>query len=185
MDDSALRWKVLTSEYLARRPWFTVRRERVELPNGHIVPEYYVLEYPEWIGVIALTPDDRMVMVYQYRHALGRAAFELPAGACEPDDQSLLASAQRELREETGYAGTEWEHFMDISPNPATNTNLTHVFLLRNATLQSAQQLDEGENLSVHLLRREEVFGLLERGEIIQSLMAAPLWKFFYRERSR
>lgn len=64
-------WKVLKSEYLSSQPWFTVRREEVELPNGNRIPEYYIFEYPEWINVIAITKEQKFVFVSQYRHGLG------------------------------------------------------------------------------------------------------------------
>ncbi len=101
------KWKVLTSEYLAREPWFTVRHESLELPDGRRIPDYYVLEYPDWINVIAITRDGRFVFIDQYRHGLGETSYEIPAGVSEPSDGSKLAAAQRELAEETGYGGGE------------------------------------------------------------------------------
>ena len=97
------KWKVLTSEYLAREPWFTVRHESLELPDGRRIPDYYVLEYPDWINVIAITRVGRFVFIDQYRHGLGETSYEIPAGVSEPSDGSMLAAAQRELAEETGY----------------------------------------------------------------------------------
>jgi len=78
-------WKVLKSEYLSRQPWFTVRKEEVELPNGNRIPEYYIFEYPEWINVIAITKEQKFVFVSQYRHGLGITAYELCAGVCEKE----------------------------------------------------------------------------------------------------
>ena len=67
-----MKWKIVSSEYLIKRSWLTVRRDVVELPDGRINPEYYVLEYPTWINVTAITKDGQMVLVRQYRHALGQ-----------------------------------------------------------------------------------------------------------------
>ena len=64
-------WKVLTSEYLARKPWFTVRHESIELPDGRRIPDYYVFEYPDWVNVIAITKEGKFVFIDQYRHGLG------------------------------------------------------------------------------------------------------------------
>lgn len=77
-------WKVLTSEYLARKPWFTVRHESLELPDGRRIPDYYVFEYPDWINVTAVTRDGRFVLIDQYRHGLGETSYEIPAGVTEP-----------------------------------------------------------------------------------------------------
>lgn len=172
-------WKVLTSEYLARRPWFTVRHERLELPDGQQVPDYYVFEYPDWINITAITRDGRFVLIDQYRHGLGETDYEIPAGVSEPTDASMLAAAQRELAEETGYGGGEWQLLTVVAPNPATQNNLTHCFLATGVERIGEQHPDPTEDLRVHLMTRREVLGLLRRNEIRQALMAAPLWRYF------
>ncbi|MEG1980820.1 MAG: NUDIX hydrolase, partial [Victivallaceae bacterium] len=150
-----------------------------QMPNGNIIPEYYVLEYPEWVNILAITTDRQVVMIRQYRHALGKCNFELPAGVCDPEDRSILAAAQRELSEETGFGGGEWEEYMVLSANPSTHTNLTHTFIARGVTKLSAQHLEKSEDITVYLLSKDEVFELLRQGEIVQALMAAPLWRWF------
>lgn len=171
-------WKVLKSEYLAQKPWFIVRREEVELPNGNRIPEYYVFEYPEWVNVIAITKDGKYVFVSQYRHGLGSAAYELCAGVCEKEDPSPLVSAQRELLEETGYGNGNWSKLMVVGVNPSTHTNLTHCFLATDVEPVMAQHLEATEDLSVHLLTLDEVKELLLNDRIKQALHAAPLWKY-------
>jgi ADP-ribose pyrophosphatase len=177
-----LHWKVLQSEYLFKEPWLTVRRDSVELRNGHRIPAYYVLEYPEWVNVIAITKEKQFVFVRQYRHGIRSVNFELCAGVCEKEDDSPLISAQRELLEETGYGNGVWEEYMTVSANPSTMNNLCHCFLARDVEKINEQHLDETEELSIHLLSLEEVKDLLENNEIKQSLMAAPLWKLMARE---
>lgn len=180
IDDKNLRGEVLASTYLAREPWFTVRKECVQMPNGEIIKDYYVHEHPEWVNVIAVTDDKKIVMIRQYRHALGQTSFEIPAGVCESDGSSPEENAKRELLEETGYVAEKWQHFMQLSSNPATHTNLTHTFLAFGAKPAKKQELDRTECIEVHLMSFEEVFEKLKNNEIIQSLMAAPLWRFFY-----
>lgn len=85
-----------------QRPWLTARCDKVELPDGRIIPEYYVLEYPNWVNVIAITKDGRFVMEKQYRHGLGVESIAIPCGVMEKGEDPLIA-AQRELLEETGY----------------------------------------------------------------------------------
>ena len=87
-------------------------------------------------------------------------------------------SAQRELLEETGYGNGVWKEFMQISPNPSTHTNITYCFLTTDVEKISEQQLEDTENLTVHLLSLQEVKELLQQGSIRQALMAAPLWKY-------
>ena len=178
MEHKTENWKVLASEYVVRRPWLTARRDTVQLPTGVIYPEYYVLEYPDWVNVIAITTDGRFVMVEQYRHGLGGVYTELCAGCMEPGEDPLDA-ARRELAEETGYTGGTWEKFMVISGNPSTTNNLTHCYIARGVQLTEAQHLDKTEDIAVRLLTRDQILGMLQRDEMKQALMAAPLWKYF------
>ena len=119
------KWKILSSEYLVQRPWLTARRDVAELPDGRVNHEYYVLEYPDWVNMIAITKDGLIIMERQYRHALGKTCFELPCGVIE-EGETPLEAAKRELLEETGFSGGEWKEWMTLSPNPATSTNLVH-----------------------------------------------------------
>ena len=171
------KWKTLSSEYLIQRPWLTARRDSVELPDGRVHPEYYVLEYPAWVNVIAVTPENRFVMIEQYRHGLGDVFIELVAGVVE-DGEEPQAAARRELLEEAGYAGGDWELLTVLSQNPSTTTNLTYCYLARGVVKVADQHLDTTEDIAVHLLTEVEVRDLLARDAIKQSLMAAPLWKY-------
>ena len=173
------KWTVLESEYLIRRPWLTARRDKARLPDGRINNEYYVLEYPDWVNVIALTQDGQMIMERQYRHALGNTCYELPCGVIEAGETPLEA-AKRELLEETGYAGGVWTPWMVLAPNPATCNNLAHSFLAVGVEKVSGQHLDATEDIAVSLHDPAFVRALLEDNQILQALMAAPLWKYFY-----
>lgn len=171
-------WKVLESEYVIQRPWLTARREKLQLPDGRIVPEYYVLEYTEWVNVIAITKDGQFVMEKQYRHALGVDSIELPCGVAEKGEDPLTA-ARRELLEETGYGNGEWSELMTIAPNPATMTNWSHCFLAVGVEKIAEPAWDSTEDLSVHLMSEERVKSLLMNNQICQALMVAPLFKYF------
>ena len=172
------KWTTLESRYLIRRPWLTARVDKVQLPNGVVNPEHYVLEYPNWVNVIAITPEGKYVMVRQYRHAMDEVMIELCAGTCEQNEPPLQA-AQRELREETGYACGQWQEIMVIGQNPSICNNITHCFVASGVECVGSQQLDESEDIEVLLMSRDEVLGLLNRNEMLQALMAAPLWKHF------
>ncbi|MDR0824555.1 MAG: NUDIX hydrolase [Prevotella sp.] len=172
------KWKVLDSEYLFREPWLTVRRDCVELPNGNRIPQYYVLEYPDWVNTVAITRDKKFVFVRQYRHGLRCTSMELCAGVIEKEDASPMVSARRELMEETGYGNGKWEKLMVTSANPGTHTNVIHCYLATDVERLSDQNLEPTEDLSVHLLSLEEVKELLYNDKIMQSMHAAPLWKY-------
>lgn len=173
-----MKWRIVSSEYIIKRPWLTARRDTVELPDGRINPEYYVLEYPTWVNVTAITKDGEMVLVRQYRHALGQTNFEIVAGVLEGNEEPLEA-AKRELMEEAGYGGGEWKEIACISANPSTTTNLTHCFLATGVEKVSQQHLDATEDIEVYLFSQEEVKAMIQRGEFVQSLMLVPLLKYF------
>ncbi|MBD5225176.1 MAG: NUDIX hydrolase [Bacteroidales bacterium] len=172
------KWTILDSRYIIRRPWLTARCDTVQLPDGRINDEYYILEYPGWVNVIAITEDGRYLMVEQYRHGLKDYFTELVAGVIEAGEEPLDA-ARRELREETGYAGGEWELLSVLSQNPSTTNNLTYCFVAKGVRKVSGQSLDATEDIAVKILTENELKELLVADSFKQSLMAAPLWKYF------
>lgn len=171
-------WKVLKSEYLYRRPWLTARRDTVQLPNGVVNDEYYILEFPDWVNVIARTTDGDFIFIRQYRPGLRRTCYEIVAGVIDPTDASPEAAARRELYEETGYTGGTWREISVISCNPSNMNNLVHCFVAEGVKRTSTQHLEATEDITVHLLSEAEVRQLLENDEIKQALMLAPLWKY-------
>ena len=181
MKQKDMSWETLSSEYLIRRPWLTARRDVVKLPNGTVNDEFYVLEYPDWVNVLALTTDGQMVMIRQYRYGLGQAGFELVAGVID-EGETPEQAARRELLEETGFGGGGWQEVMTLSANPSTTNNLTHCFLATGVERISTQQLEPTEDIEVHIMHPDEVLGMLQRNEIKQALMAAPMWKYFAKD---
>ena len=172
------KWKTLSSEYLHRRPWLTVRKDVVQLPNGVIHDEYYVLEYPTWVNIIARTRNGKYVMVEQYRHGLHEIFTELVAGIADPGEEPIEA-ARRELLEETGYGNGEWRLNMVICANPGSQNNHTYSFIADGVEKISEQHLDTTEDVEVKLLDESEVIDLISSDKMKQALMAAPLWKYF------
>lgn len=175
-------WQVLSSEYLDNQPWFTVRKERVQLPTGVVVPEWYIFEFPRWVQVIAITKDEKFVMISQYRHGLGATNYELAAGVCE-ENEDIEQAARRELLEESGYGGGEWREFMHACPNPTNHNNIAYTFLAVGVERVSEQNTEQSEDIDVHLLSREEVRYLLDNNMIIHGLHTAPLWRWFAENR--
>ena len=176
--DDEMRWKTVSSEYVIREPWMTVRKDKMMLPDGRVKEGYWSLEYPDWINVIALTKSGEFIFERQYRHGLGIVEFEIPAGVIEKGETPLEA-ARRELMEETGFGGGNWQLFMETCQNPGTCNNITHTFLARGVEPKGERHLDDNEDIDVYLLSEAEVRGILERDEIKQSMMSAPLWKYF------
>lgn len=170
--------KVLSSSYLSHEPWFTVRKDKIQLTNGVVIPEYYVLEYPDWVNVLAITKDKKFLMVRQYRHGTGTTNYELCGGCVDKDDASPLAAAQRELLEETGFGNGKWRFNLKMSANPSTTNNWTYNFIAEDVEPIGEQHLDGGEDISFELLSLDEIKTLLQNDEIIQSMHACALWKY-------
>ena len=173
-----LDWKVLKSEYLFKRPWLTARRDVCQLPDGRINDEYYVLEYPTWINVVAITQEGEMVIIRQYRHGLGRTCYEIVAGCVEEGEEPMDA-AKRELQEETGFTGGTWSEVMQFTCNASAMNNTTHSFLAIGVEKTDKQNLDATEDIEIYTFPQERVKEMLLKGEFMQVSMIAPLYRYF------
>lgn len=165
-----MKWKILSSEYLFNDLWFKVRKDKCETPGGKIIDPYYVYEFPAWVTALPVTDDGRIIMVKQYRHALGEVCLELPGGCVDDTDKNFEEGIARELLEETGYSFSSYEYLGKISANPSTNNNLMHMFLARGGKKIADQQLDHNEEIEVELLSVEALKQLIRENKIIQSM---------------
>lgn len=172
-------WQVLDSRYsLDRSPYMVLREDTVQLANGAVIPDYFVFEYPDWVSVLAVTREGELVLIRQYRHGIAKVYYELVAGVADAG-ATLLENAQRELLEETGYGGGQWQWWASMSANPATHTNTAHIFLATGVEKVAHQDLEATEEISVCLLAPDAVRDLLNKGEVFQAIHAAALWKYF------
>ena len=165
-----LKWKTLSSEYLFTDLWFKVRKDICEAPDGRIIDPYYVYEFPEWATAFALTEDDKVIMVKQYRHPVEEVIIELPGGVVDATDKDYQKAIERELLEETGYTFTSFESLGRISANPSTNTNWMHMFLAKGGKKVAEQKLDHNEEIIVELLTIDEVKKLVKENKIVQAM---------------
>lgn len=174
-------WDVVSTSYLARKEWFTVRQEHVRLPNGAEIAEYWVSEYRPWVNVVAITTKAEVVLLRQYRHGLGAVHFEIPAGTTDAGEHDLEAAARRELAEETGYGGGRWSPLFTLSANPALQNNLTYTFLAQDVTLIDRPRPESSEDLRLHLIPVADLPALIDNGGFIQALHIAPLLRYLMR----
>jgi ADP-ribose pyrophosphatase len=170
-----LTWKKLSSYYIHKGPWATLRSDRCEMPGGHIVEDYYVLEYPNWVNAVALTEDNKILMVYQYRHAAGIVSLEIPGGVID-DGESAEQALRRELLEETGYEFNDFELLCTIYANPSTADNHTSCYLARGGKKVQEQSLDDQEEIIVETFTIAQVKQLLEDNKIAQALHCTGLF---------
>ena len=171
-------WRVLRSSYAVDDRWLRVRNDVVSAPDGTTLAPHPVIEHPDWVDVVALTADLDIVLVEQYRHAVGKVRIEFPAGTLEAGEEPL-AAIKRELLEETGHAGDDW-HLLGSAPvYPATQTNRIHSFLALNVQRVADQKLDEGELIHCHEMPFVAFVEKVAAGAIeLPALQLAGLWWF-------
>jgi 8-oxo-dGTP pyrophosphatase MutT (NUDIX family) len=166
---STMKWKVLESEYLHREEWLTVRKDKCQLPNGKIVPAFYVNEYPDWVNALGITKEGQVIMVKQYRHGIAEESIEVPGGVVEAGE-TWQDAVLREMMEETGYRFGKLEYLCRVSANPSTTNNFTHFFLATEGEKVAEQKLDDLEDVEVILMSIDELKQLVKENKIIQSL---------------
>jgi len=163
-------WKVLESKYV--HPKFRV--DACELANGKFL-DAVVFELSTWANIIALTKDNEVVLIRQYRHGAQEVLWEIPGGVVE-DGEEPLQGVKRELLEETGYTASEFIQVGKSYPNPAFQTNTVYYFLALNAEKVTGQSLDDGEDIEVHLMPMDKLIAMVQRGEFPHALMVAALF---------
>ena len=169
-------WTVRKSSYLLKDRWLTVRADSCEMPSGQMIEPFYVFEYPAWVNVVALTADDDVILVRQYRHGLQETILGLPSGTVEPADASPLEAAKRELREETGYASDRFRESGRLSANPATHTNLTYCYVATDVQPLTVPRRDDTEPIEVVVMPLQAVFEQAVSGKLPQSLHVGSLF---------
>ncbi|WP_027719469.1 NUDIX hydrolase [Desulfovirgula thermocuniculi] len=164
--------KTLHSQVIYRGKILNLRVDRVLLPNG-TEGLREVVEHAGAVAVVALTEEGEVVMVRQYRYAVGRHLLEIPAGKLE-EGEDPLQCAKRELAEETGYTARRWEPLLSFYSTPGFSSEKMHLFLARGLE-RGGQAPDEDEFLQVVKVPLAEALGMLWRGEICDAKSAAGL----------
>jgi len=166
MSDERLRpWRIVSSEYRIDTKFLRLRVDRVELPRGGVVDEYYVRESLGFCVTFALTVDGDVLLVRQYKHGAALIVTELPAGMIDADE-SPAACAARELAEETGYTGSPPEFVRTFLADPTNATAHFHLFIVRDAVLTREPQFDVTEDIEVQLVSVDEVRAMALDGRI-------------------
>jgi 8-oxo-dGTP pyrophosphatase MutT (NUDIX family) len=166
-------WDKLGSEYLGDFRIFRIRTDKSRSPRTGDEYSFFVLESPDWINVIPLTPEGKVVMIYQYRHGTEEVTLEVPGGMVDAADGDPAISAARELSEETGYVAEEIIHLGSVAPNPAFLNNRCHSYLARAARRVADVQLDGAEDIAVVEIPLDDIPNLIRTGAITHSLTIA------------
>jgi ADP-ribose pyrophosphatase len=166
MDDhNGSGWRILASSYPIATPFLRLRSDVIELPGGRIIENYYVRETHGFAIIFALTPDERVVLVRQYKHGAARSVLELPAGSIDKGETAVRC-AKRELAEETGFAGDEPELVGTYLADPTNSDGAFHLFLVRNAEPRETQAFDETEDIAVEFASLAELRTLVRTARI-------------------
>jgi 8-oxo-dGTP pyrophosphatase MutT (NUDIX family) len=161
-------WERLRSERLLQTPYFALRSDKLRLPGGAVKDPYYVVERPDAAIIFPLTGEGEAVLVRQYRPPLERMELGLPAGLVE-EGEKPEAGARRELIEETGYSGGEWEPLGALASSPSLKDNWAYLFLARGVEEVAPPDPDEHELVETVRVPIGELLGLIRAGEIVSS----------------
>ena len=167
-------WRIISSAYPIATPFLRLRADRVELPSGAVVEDYYVRESRGFSVVFALTPDDLVVLVRQYKHGIAEIVTELPAGGVDAGE-SPAECAVRELAEETGYAGGPPVLVRSFTTDPTNSNSRFHLFVIRDAVRVGEPQPDLTEEIEVLLASRAEVRAMALDGRIAAGSQVAAV----------
>lgn len=164
-----MEWKILSSEYITNKPYFSARKDRCITPGGKIIQEYYVVELDLTVCAVGLTENNEVVMVNQYRHPVGKTLLEIPGGFVDKGELAEKAIA-REMLEETGYEFENFEYLGEVTANPGVLSNYTKLYLATGGKKIGAQKLDANEDITVQLVPLDELVDSILQNKIPQSL---------------
>ncbi|MBL4656053.1 MAG: NUDIX hydrolase [Bacteroidia bacterium] len=162
-------WKTLESKYLLKSKWVNFRADTCETDAGGIIEDFYISEYRDFVHVIPITEDKKILLNKQYRHGRELIGYELPGGQVEEEEKDPLEAAQRELLEETGYASNNFYHLVTYPVDPASRNNLIHFYIAENVFFKQDAVIMDNEVIEPYLFGIDEIIDLLDQGEINQS----------------
>lgn len=177
------RWKKGAAKLVAHTRIFDVRAVRYTHPRRKTARDFFVVDAPDWVNVVALTTDRRLVLVRQFRYGVNAFSLEIPGGVIDPGETDPVAAGLRELREETGYAGKNARLLGSIHPNPAFLNNRCHLVLVEHCEKVAELDWDDDEEIEISLASVEQVYAWARSGKITHSLVLdalllfAPYWE--------
>ncbi len=171
-------WKKVSSKPLGDFRIFTIRSDIKKSPRTGAEHDFFVIDSVNWVNVIAVTPDNQLVMVEQYRHGSDTIELEIPGGMMDTGDATPEITGARELREETGYEGEKVRVIGKILPNPAIMSNTCFTVMIENCICKHACEFDHSEDLITKLVPIAEIPNLVASGKIQHSLVAVALYHF-------
>lgn len=179
-------WKILNKYRKYDTPIFSLFEKEVMSPTSGKKGDFYTLETGDWVNIIALTKDNHVILVRQYRHGTEDLSLEIPGGGVDPADANPEEAARRELREETGYTSDDWVCLGKISANAAIMNNYCHCYFARDCIKTDVPKPDPFEEIAIETLSVAAFLKKVAEGDVHHSIVVAAvaLWQL-YQERSR
>lgn len=170
-------WKVVQDKKVYETPIFNLHQKKMTPSGPEKAGTFYILDAPEWINVIALTPERKIILVEQFRFGIEKCTLEIPSGMVDPGE-TPIESAKRELAEETGYTAAKWTKLGEVSSNPAIMTNFTHLYLAEECIKSEEQNTGEHEDILVHTMPLDEFLDLVKSGDIHHAIVLSAVSQF-------
>ena len=171
-------WPDLGSQSVGNFRIFQLRSVRRRSPRNGVERDFYVMDCADWVNVIAITAENELVLVEQFRHGVAAVELEVPGGIMDPGEIDPVAAGLRELREETGYVGEGGIEIGCVLPNSAIQSNRCRTVLVRNCRRVGALELDDSEDIAVRLVPVSEMASLVTGGRVRHSLAVAALYHY-------
>jgi 8-oxo-dGTP pyrophosphatase MutT (NUDIX family) len=169
-------WRRLKSERLQGCRVFHLDRVRYEPPEGGPPREFFVVDAPDWVNVIPVTDEGRVVLIRQFRFGTDSFTLEIPGGMCDGDEAPVDA-AKRELLEETGHEAEAWKDLGFVHPNPAIQGNRCHTFLAERVRPVTDPSPDADEQFEIVSEPLDRVPSLIASGAISHALVVAAFYR--------
>ena len=167
-------WKILSKDYVYKNKFIRVLEKKTKHETLGTY-NFYTIDFPDWVNIVPITKDNKVILVKQYRHGLESYTLETPGGVVDPGEDPIT-TVSRELLEETGYQG-EIISLGKVAPNPAIQGNYCHIYLAVNCQLVSEQNLDGTEDISVVHVDLSDIHRYIQSEDIIHSLSVVSLLK--------
>lgn len=169
-------WQQLDTETIYTCRIFSLQKTRARSPRDRREHDFFVLDSPDWVNIIPVTADNRVVLIRQYRHGSDEITLEIPGGMVDRDDASAMSAARREMQEETGYDSEDILSLGAIHPNPAIQGNRCHSFLARNVVRRFEPSFDTTEETEVKLVPVGDLPELVRSGQITHALVVVAFY---------
>ena len=176
MSVADLYWKTIDTVAEVENEYVTVKKNKVQLPNGEVIDDFYTVKIQDASLIVALTQENKILLKTEYRYACQENVIECPAGMIDNDEFPEVA-AKRELLEETGYSTDDWTYLGATWESTSKLTNNMHLFLARNCIKINSQLLDKNEHLEVFEIDFEEAVKLVMSGKINANSSAHAILK--------